>query len=106
MQDLLLYIAILNMVLTAITALCIYGISRFPETPSRPYYFLTGAFLIRLAAQITGVGFIDEILKSEFPSAAIIRGTIMSITMSLFFLFAYLEKYVLLKKKYGDTLKK
>lgn len=100
MQTILLYIGFLNIVLTGLTVLFVWGIARFPETPSRPYWLLAGAFILRLYSQVTGIGFIDEIFKSEVPTFQLAVSTIVGVVVSAFFLYAFIETYVLLKKKY------
>lgn len=87
--------------MTILTTLFVYGTSRFPETPTRPWIFLTIAFVLRAYSQVSGIGFIDEVLKVEWPTMQLTVSTVASALISAAFLFAYLEKYVLLKKKYS-----
>lgn len=104
MQTILLYIAVLNIVLTFSTLFFVWRIAKFPETPSRPWLFLTAAFALRAYSQITGIGVIDDILNSEIPSLHLGISTIASLLITSFFAFAYLENYVLLKKKYNPEI--
>lgn len=104
MQTILLYIAILNIVLTVSTLFFLWRTSRFPETPSRPYLLLTLAFLLRAVSEIYGIGYIEEILTLEVPNLHVAIGMCVPLLITLFFAFAYLEKYVLLKKKYNPEI--